>query len=82
MSIGITRYDARKFAIINIISCLAWSLVVIYTAWYFGEEIWDFIAWIEKRWYIAIPVIVLFFGLIIYGFKSLENKFLNKKGKE
>lgn len=82
MSIGITRYDQKKFALINFISSLCWASITIILAWYFGDEIWYFVNWIEKHWYIAIPIVILFFGLIYYSFKNMENKFLNKKGKE
>lgn len=78
MSIGITRYDQKKFAFINLISSFSWAFFTIILAWYFGDEIWHFVNFIEKHWYVALPVIVLFFGLLFYGFKQMEKGFLKK----
>lgn len=44
MSIGITRYDAKKFAFINLISAWCWAGITILLAWYFGKQIWAVIS--------------------------------------
>ncbi|WP_245945569.1 DedA family protein [Helicobacter didelphidarum] len=44
ISIGLTRYSAIKFAIINLISAWIWAAITIVPAWYFGEEILEFLA--------------------------------------
>jgi len=79
MSIGVTRYDARKFAAINLLSGWCWAAVTILLAWKFGDEIWYAINKIEKYWYIAIPLI----GLFVFGFykamRNLENRILNNR---
>ncbi|WP_297575283.1 DedA family protein [uncultured Campylobacter sp.] len=79
MSIGVTRYDAKKFAIINLVSSFAWATKTILLAWYFGDEIWQLVAIIERHWYIAVPLIVLFLGTIIYIFKRIEKNILTKR---
>lgn len=82
ISIGITRYDTKKFAIINLISGWAWASVTILLAWYFGEEIWKFISWAEKHWYLAIILVVLFLYGLYKLFITTQNKFLQKSIKK
>lgn len=79
ISIGITRYSAKKFAIINLFSAWAWAAITILIAWYFGKEIWDIIHTAEKYWYIAIPIIVIIIGGFFYAIKSIEAKVLKKR---
>lgn len=79
MSIGITRYSAKKFAFINLISGWVWAAVTIILAWYFGQQIWDIVSYIEKHWYFAIPVIILCVAGFLYGMKRLETKILNER---
>ena len=43
ISIGITRYSAIKFAIINLISAWVWAAITILLAWAFGNQILDFL---------------------------------------
>ncbi|MBW1402680.1 hypothetical protein AT892_07850, partial [Campylobacter jejuni] len=50
MSIGITRYSAKKFAIINLFSAWVWASITILLAWYFGEQIWKMVTWAEEHW--------------------------------
>ncbi len=77
MSIGLTRYSAKKFAFINLISAWCWAAITMILAWYFGKQIWRFISWAEEHWYIAIPIVCGFLFLIFYGFKKMENYFMN-----
>lgn len=43
ISIGLTRYSAIKFALINLISAWAWAAITILPAWYFGAKILNII---------------------------------------
>lgn len=79
MSIGLTRYDSKKYAFFNLISGYIWAGSAIVISWYFGEEIWEFVGWAEKHWYLAIPIVLVFIGLIFYGTKSIENRILNQR---
>ena len=79
MSIGITRYDAKKFAIINLFSAWIWAAVTILLAWYFGQEIWAFVKWAEEHWYLAALLIASFLSLVIFGFKQMERSILKKR---
>jgi membrane protein DedA with SNARE-associated domain len=79
MSIGITKYSARKFALINLISAWVWAAITITPAYIYGEEILGFLAYAKQHWYFALPVA----GGFIYGihayFQKLERRFLQKR---
>ncbi len=81
MSIGLTRYSARKFALINLLSAWAWAAITIIPAYYFGEEILSLLKYAKAHWYLALPVV----GAVLYGFyrfnKNLEKK-LEERGKK
>lgn len=79
MSIGITRYSAKTFAIINLLSAWVWASITILLAWHFGKEIWVIVDFAHKYWYFAIPVIIGFLSLLFYGFKQMENNILKKR---
>lgn len=82
MSIGLTGYSSKKFALINFISAQVWAAITITLAYIFGNEIWIIINWATEHWYLAIIIIVLFLSSIIYAFKKLENRLLRKERKE
>ena len=56
ISIGLTRYDARKFAFINLISAWCWAAITIVPVWYFGNQIMVYFHWAKEHWYLAIPI--------------------------
>lgn len=82
MSIGITRYDGKKFAIINLISAFVWAAITILLAWYFGELIWKGVHYIEKHWYFALPLFALFLFALLFGFKQIEKTILDEREKK
>jgi membrane protein DedA with SNARE-associated domain len=63
IAIGLTRYSAKKFAIINIISAWCWAALTIVPVWYFGKEIIDLFHRLLANWYYVLPIvfIILFF---------------------
>ena len=79
MSIGITRYSGIKFAIINLISAWAWAAITIVPAWYFGDEIWIVIHWIEKHWYFGVPLLIMVAASVVLTFKKIEANMLKKR---
>ncbi len=79
ISIGLTRYSAKKFAIINFISAQIWASITILLAWHFGKEIWALVALAGRYWYVAIPFIIFVIVGILYAFKRLEEKILNTR---
>ncbi len=65
ISIGLTRYDSKTFAFINLISAWCWAAITIVPVWYFGEEIFKILNIAKEYWYIAIPFAAMFgFGMI------------------
>ena len=74
ISIGLTRYSAKMFAFINLISAWCWAAITIVPAWYFGEEILEVLHWAKEHWYFALPFAALFGGGIIYYFKKATEK--------
>jgi membrane protein DedA with SNARE-associated domain len=79
MSIGLTRYSARKFAIINFISAQVWAAVTIVLAYIFGEEILKILEFAKEHWYFALPLAGALLGGILYGFKRMEENILHRR---
>ncbi|WP_223810132.1 MULTISPECIES: DedA family protein [unclassified Campylobacter] len=82
MSIGITRYSAKKFAIINLFSAWVWAAITILLAWFFGKQILDALKWASSHWYLAAVIVIVFLCTIIFGFKQLEKAILKEKRKK
>lgn len=61
ISIGLTRYSALKFAIINLVSAWVWAAITIVPAWYFGAEILDLI----QVFFAKIKENVLLFAILL-----------------
>jgi membrane protein DedA with SNARE-associated domain len=79
MSIGITKYSARKFALINLFSAWVWAAITITPAYIYGQEILIFLAYAKQHWYFALPIAGGFlYGVYAY-FKKLEQHFLEKR---
>ena len=78
MSIGLTRYDAKKFAIINFISAQVWAAMTIILAYIFGEQILEVIEYAKHHWYFALPLAILMLSTIIYTFKRMEDNILKR----
>ncbi len=79
MSIGLTRYDAKKFAIINFISAQVWAAITIVLAYIFGEQILGLLEYAKHHWYIALPAAALILGSIAYLFNRMEENIILKR---
>ncbi len=79
MSIGITKYPGKQFAIINLLSAWVWAVITITPSYFLGAEILNLLAYAKAHWYFALPLA----GGILYGvhtyFLKLENHFLQKR---
>ncbi len=80
ISIGLTRYSGKMFALINLLSAWCWAALTIIPTWYFGEEIFVIIHWAKEHWYFALPFAALFAGGISYYFHKVTDKTF--KGKK
>jgi len=79
MSIGISNYSAKKFALINLISAWLWAAIIITPAYLYGEQILSVLSYARQHWYFALPVAAgLLYGIHTY-FKILERHFLQKR---
>lgn len=74
ISIGLTRYDAKTFALINLLSAWCWAAITIVSAWYFGEQILQVIVWAKEHLYLALPLAVILAGGILYYFHKVTKK--------
>jgi membrane protein DedA with SNARE-associated domain len=74
ISIGLTRYSAKMFAFINIISAWCWAAITIVPVWYFGEEILELLKIAKEYWYVAVPFALIIGGSIIYYFQQATKK--------
>jgi len=79
MSIGITKYSAKKFALINLLSAWAWAAITIMPAFLLGEQIMQVLEWAKAHWYYALPLAALFLIGITTTFKRIENQMLERQ---
>lgn len=79
ISIGLTRYNGKMFAFINILSAWCWAAITIIPAYIFGEEIIEIVHFAKNHWYIALPIVAVFGGLIYYYFHTKTQKTQEKK---
>lgn len=80
ISIGLTRYSAKTFAFINLISAWCWAAITIVPTWYFGKEILIVLKWAKEHWYYAAPFGLLIGGSILYYFHAVTKK--KEKGEK
>lgn len=66
MAIGVTRYSAKMFALINFISAIFWAMLTITLAYWFGEELLNILHWVKAHYYFAIPTAILIAGSIYW----------------
>ncbi|PAF41354.1 DedA family protein [Helicobacter sp. 11S03491-1] len=78
ISIGLTRYSALKFALINLISAWVWAGVTILLAWFLGEEILHILSWLKHHPYIFVILAIAFLGFVVWYFNSHTKK-IDKK---
>ncbi|WP_456451445.1 DedA family protein [Hydrogenimonas sp.] len=79
MSIGLTRYSAKKFAIINFVSAQVWAAITIVLAYVYGEEILEVLEWAKHHWYFALPLAAAMLGGVAYAFKRIEDNILHRR---
>ena len=66
MTIGLSGYDPKKFAIINFFSAIVWASLTIIPSYYFGEEILKILEWLKDHWYVAIIFLVTLWSVLWY----------------
>ncbi len=72
MSIGLTRYSALKFALINLFSALVWASITIFLAYTFGEELLALLKIAKAHWYLALPFAAILLYVLYSAMQRLE----------
>ncbi len=74
MSIGITKYSGKTFALINLISAFVWAAITIVLAYIFGETLLGILEWAKEHFYFALPIAALFLFLIYRYFDVVTRR--------
>jgi len=74
ISIGLTRYSAKQFAFINLISAWCWAAITIVPVWYFGDAILVVLDWAKEHWYFALPIVAIGGTFVIWYFNKMTQK--------
>lgn len=74
ISIGLTRYSAKKYAFINLMSAFVWASLTIIPVYIFGEEILGIFEWAKEHFYIAIPFALAMLMFLIWFFHHNTKK--------
>ncbi|MDQ1341254.1 MAG: hypothetical protein QG567_2412 [Campylobacterota bacterium] len=74
ISIGLTRYSAKKYAFINLMSAFVWASLTIIPVYIFGEEILGVFEWAKEHFYIAIPFALAMLMFLIWFFHHNTKK--------
>ena len=79
MSIGLTRYSARQFALINFLSAQIWAAITIVASYLLGDQILQLLEWMKHHWYLALPLAALFALALLTFFKRVEARIMAKR---
>jgi len=75
IAIGLTKYDFKKFAILNIGSAAIWALVVGFASYYSGGFLVELAKEVStKPWIAPVVLVVLGGGLWLYMEKATKKK--------
>ena len=75
IAIGLTKYDFKKFAILNLASAVVWTLVVGLGSYYSSEPLIELAKLIgEKPWIAPLLLVVFGGGLWLYMEKATKKK--------
>jgi len=75
IAIGLTKYDFKKFAILNVLSAAVWALVVGLGSYYSGKPLMELAGLIgEKPWIAPVILVVFAAGLWFYMEQATKRK--------
>lgn len=74
IAMGLSKYDFKKFTVLNIISSIIWSFIMFFLGYFSGEAIKNFYDRVGNKQYIVL--IFFIFIILMLAF------FLNKKTKK
>ena len=78
IAIGLTKYDFKKFAILNVGASAVWALVFGFGSYYSGNMLMKVAETIGEKPWIA-PIIVLIFGSLLWLYMEKATKKKVKK---
>jgi membrane protein DedA with SNARE-associated domain len=64
IAIGLTKYDLKKFTILNILSAVVWTLVVGFGSYLSGNAIVKLYDFVAAKPYIAVIIVGTFFAVL------------------
>ncbi len=79
MMIGISKFSAKQYAIINLISAWIWAAMTILPVYWFGAEILNILSVAKQHWYIALPFAGCFLYLLLRYFDKLEQRLVSNR---
>jgi len=79
MSIGVTRYSAKMYALINLLSAWVWAAITITPAYFYGDDLLILLVYVKCYWYFSIPFVAVFICGCYRYFKRVELRFLQKR---
>jgi membrane protein DedA with SNARE-associated domain len=56
------------------LSAWTWAAITIVPVWYFGEEILELLKQAKQYWYIAIPLVLVIGGTLVWYFNKATKK--------
>jgi membrane protein DedA with SNARE-associated domain len=68
MTIGTTKYSAKMFALINLISAYIWASITIVLAYIFGDVIIEILHYAKNHIEYAVPLVIVLFVSTYYFF--------------
>jgi membrane protein DedA with SNARE-associated domain len=74
ISIGLTRYSAKQYAIINLFSGFVWASITIVPVYIYGKELLSLLKWAKEHFYFALPFALLSGGTILWYFHTKTKK--------
>jgi membrane protein DedA with SNARE-associated domain len=74
ISIGLTRYSAKDYALINFLSAFVWASITIAPVYIYGEEILGILKWAKEHFYIALPFAIVIAAAIFWYFHIKTKK--------
>lgn len=75
IAIGLTKYDLKKFTILNILSAAVWTFVVGFGSYFFGNAIVKLYDIVAEKPYIALLTVGTIFGILwIYMATATKKK--------
>ncbi len=73
IAIGLTKYDFKKFAILNVLSSAVWALVFGLGSYYSGRILVEFAETVSDKPWIA-PIILVVFGSALWLYMTQATK--------